>query len=146
MHTETSSVASPLRGLTTVVFPVDDFEGAKAWYARVLGIATYLDTPAYAEFRVGDYLHEFGLLNAPLSGGFAEPPRQASGALSDWHVDDIEGEVARPLDIGAKLQQPPRDFGRGFIGASVIDPFGHILGLMYNPHYLAVAAARMLAA
>ncbi|MER5183323.1 hypothetical protein ABT009_34110 [Streptomyces sp. NPDC002896] len=27
---------------------------------------------------------------------------------------------------------------RGFVGASVVDPFGNILGIMYNPHYLEV--------
>jgi hypothetical protein len=28
----------------------------------------------------------------------------------------------------------------GFITASVVDPFGNILGIMYNPHYLEVLA------
>lgn len=31
-----------------------------------------------------------------------------------------------------------QDRGEGFITATVIDPFGNVLGLMYNPHYLAV--------
>lgn len=26
--------------------------------------------------------------------------------------------------------------------ASVVDPFGNVLGVMYNPHYLAVLEAR----
>ncbi|MBJ3784288.1 VOC family protein [Devosia sediminis] len=142
MSTETDPIPSPLRGLTTVVFPVTDFDAAKSWYTKVFGIAPYMDTPAYAEFRVGDYQHEFGLLNVPMSGGFAQAPAAAGGAIVYWHVDDIEAELARLVSLGATLHQPARDFGRGFIGASVIDPFGHILALMYNPHYLAVAAAR----
>ena len=28
--------------------------------------------------------------------------------------------------------------GGGFITASVVDPFGNVLGIMYNPHYLDV--------
>jgi Predicted enzyme related to lactoylglutathione lyase len=142
MSDDTTPIPSPLRGLTTVVFPVADFEAARSWYARVFGIEPYLDTPAYAEFRVGDYLHEFGLLNAPLSGGFADAPETPGGAIVYWHVDDIEGELARLVALGATLRHPPRDFGRGFIGASVVDPFGHILALMRNPHYIEVFEAR----
>jgi hypothetical protein len=26
----------------------------------------------------------------------------------------------------------------GFVTASVVDPFGNVLGVMYNPHYLEV--------
>lgn len=25
--------------------------------------------------------------------------------------------------------------GQGFVTASVTDPFGNVLGIMYNPHY-----------
>jgi hypothetical protein len=43
--------------------------------------------------------------------------------------------------MGAKEHQAPRDRGKGFITASVVDPFGNILGIMYNPHYLEVLGA-----
>ena len=46
--------------------------------------------------------------------------------------------VDRLLSMGAKQHQSPRDFGEGLIGASVVDPFGNILGAMHNPHYLDV--------
>jgi hypothetical protein len=32
--------------------------------------------------------------------------------------------------------------GSGFLTASVIDPFGNVLGLFHNPHYLQMFAAR----
>ncbi len=38
--------------------------------------------------------------------------------------------------MGATALEPPLDREAGFITASVLDPFGNILGLMYNPHYL----------
>lgn len=44
--------------------------------------------------------------------------------------------------MGARLHHPPRDFGEGFVGASVIDPFGNVLGIMHNPHYLEVLERR----
>lgn len=125
-----------------MVFPVDDFDGAKAWYSKVFGLAPYMDTPAYAEFRVGDYQHEFGLLNVAMSGGFAEAPKSPGGAMVYWYVDDAEAQVARLVGLGATIKDPPRDFGQGFIGASVFDPFGHILAVMNNPHYRKVLDAR----
>ena len=42
------------------------------------------------------------------------------------------------LSMGAKDYQPPTNREEGFITAAVIDPFGNILGIMYNPHYLEV--------
>ncbi|MGB3337804.1 MAG: VOC family protein [Devosia sp.] len=143
MSDETIPVPAPLRGLTTVVFPVKDFERAKAWYADVLGVAPYMDTPAYAEFRIGDYQHEFGLLNVEMAGDFANPPGgAAAGAIVYWHVDDVDGTLEMLTSKGARRYQEPRDFGEGFIGASVTDPFGHILAVMNNPHYLKVHKAR----
>lgn len=145
MTDETNALNTPLRGLSTVVFPVTDFEEAKAWYQKVFGLAPYMDTPAYAEFRVGDYQHEFGLLNVPMSGGFAHAPDTAGGAIVYWYVDDAEAQFNRLIALGAKTDQPPRDFGQGFVGASVIDPFGHILAVMNNPHYRKVLEARTTA-
>ena len=40
--------------------------------------------------------------------------------------------------MGATQLEPPQDRGDGFITATVVDPFGNILGIMYNPHYLEI--------
>ncbi len=41
--------------------------------------------------------------------------------------------------MGAKKYEPLTKRGEaGFITASVVDPFGNILGIMYNPHYLEI--------
>ncbi len=41
--------------------------------------------------------------------------------------------------MGAKEYEPLTKRGEvGFITASVVDPFGNILGIMYNPHYLEI--------
>jgi len=34
------------------------------------------------------------------------------------------------------LRQPPTERGPGFVTASVVDPFGNVLGVMHNQHYL----------
>lgn len=41
--------------------------------------------------------------------------------------------------MGAKEYEPVTKRGdAGFVIASVVDPFGNILGIMYNPHYLEI--------
>lgn len=149
-----------LRGLTTVVYPTPDLAAAKRWYTEVLGIEPYFDRTAYVEFRTGDYEHELGLLDtnfagelsadvtamdATLSPAAAGPARGAPtpappGVIVYWHVDDVQATLDRLVALGATLHHPPRDFGEGFVGAAVIDPFGNVLGIMRNPHYLDVLA------
>jgi predicted enzyme related to lactoylglutathione lyase len=130
-----------LRGLTTVTYQAPDLAAARQWYTTFLGIEPYFARPEYIEFRVGDYEHEFGILDGKyreVVGLTANPDTAPSGVIAYWHVDDIEATLKRLLVLGARQLQAPRDFGQGFIGATVLDPFGNVLGLMYNPHYLAM--------
>jgi predicted enzyme related to lactoylglutathione lyase len=133
-----------LRGVSTVRYQADDLAAAKRWYAELLGIEPYFDRPEYAEFRLGDYQHELGLLDRKffgVLGGHEGAPTGPSGVVAYWHVDDVPATLDRLLSMGATQHEAPRDFGAGFVGASVIDPFGNILGIMYNPHYLEVLTA-----
>ena len=131
-----------LRGLATVSYWSNDLETAKAWYAEVLGVEPYFEVrgqdgqPAYYEFRIGDYQHELGLIDRRYLPAGAKPG--PGGVVAYWHVDDVPATLARLVAMGAKEHEPPVDRGQGFITATVIDPFGNILGIMYNPHYLEV--------
>jgi predicted enzyme related to lactoylglutathione lyase len=131
-----------LKGLTTVVYLADDLDAAKRWYGELLGIEPYFNRPEYVEFRLGDYQHELGILDRRYSPaeGSAGPRPAPAGAAVYWHVDDAAAAVDRLVAMGAKVLEAPRDFGEGFIGASVVDPFGNILSVMHNPHYLEVLA------
>lgn len=133
-----------LRGLTTVAYQSSDLEAAKRWYTELLGVQPYFQRPEYIEFRIGDYQHEFGILDSrylpDLGGG--GPTAQPGGAIVYWHVDDVHSLLERLQRMGATLHHPPRDFGEGFVGASVVDPFGNVLGIMHNPHYLEVLGTR----
>ncbi|MFB2582374.1 VOC family protein [Herbiconiux sp. P15] len=128
-----------LRGLSTVSFWAADLEAAETWYSELLGVEAYFHVPGYVEFRVGDFAHELGIIDARYA-----PPTRADGLGGEivyWHVDDVEASLERLLARGASLHEAPRDRSEGFITASVVDPFGNILGIMYNPHYLEVLAA-----
>ena len=59
-----------------------------------------------------------------------------------WHVDDVAATLERLVSMGAKEYEPLTRRGEaGFVTASVVDPFGNVLGIMYNPHYLEVLSS-----
>ncbi|TMR91148.1 VOC family protein [Nonomuraea basaltis] len=135
-----------LNGLTTVRFYAPDMEAAKRWYTELLGLPPYFDTPDYMEFRIGDYQHELGFVHSSHAGTElsmtpAPDTTGPAGSLVYWHVDDVPAALDRLVAMGAKEHDPPIDRGQGFITASVADPWGNLLGLMYNPHYLSILAA-----
>lgn len=135
-----------LRGFSTINFWADDVAAATAWYQEFLGTEAYFQRPgpdgnlAYAEFRIGDYQNELGIIDSRF-----RPPAAASeagGAVMHWHVDDLHSTVQRLLAMGATEYQPITAHGEsGFVTASVVDPFGNVLGVMNNPHYLDVLAS-----
>ncbi|MBL8154820.1 MAG: VOC family protein [Anaerolineae bacterium] len=136
-----------LRGLATVSFFADDVPAAKQWYTELLGILPYFErpdsqNPVYIEFRLGDYQHELGIIDRRYA------PQNASttpgGAILLWHVDDIESALATLKAMGATDYDPlTRRGDSGFITASVVDPFGNILGIMQNPHYLDILRSHL---
>ena len=133
-----------LRGLSTVNLFADDVPAAAAWYTEVLGVEPYFSRevdgrPAYVEFRLGDYRHELGIVDRRfLPAG----PDKPGGALVYWHVDDVRATFDRLISLGATVHMEPIERGPGFVPASVIDPFGNLLGIMYNQHYLDILQAR----
>ncbi|HWD78695.1 MAG TPA: VOC family protein [Kribbella sp.] len=129
-----------LRGLATVSFYAADVKAAREWYEKLLGIEAYyavpsVEAPAYVEFRFGDLQCELGIIDAKYA------PHQVgtgAGAIVYWHVDDLDGTLARLVELGATVNEDIVDRGNntGFRTASVVDPFGNLLGIMTNPHYL----------
>ena len=131
------SNTQPLRGFTTISYWAADLEAAKRWYTELLGIEPYFQRPGYCEFRLGDYQHELGLIDSKYAP-FDKEAHVPAGALMYWHVDDANATFDRLLSLGAIQLEAPVDRGHGYITASVVDPFGNVLGIMYNPHYLQV--------
>ena len=129
-----------LRGVATVNYYADDLEAAKDWYAELLGAQPYFAVPGgYYEFRIGDYQAELGIVNRKFAPSVTDQP---GGQLMYWHVDDVRATFRRLLALGAKEYEPvtERGEGTGFVTAAVVDPFGNVLGIMTNPHYLEILA------
>src|SRR5690349_3822570 len=134
----TQANALTLRGMATVNYWAADVPAARAWYRDLLGIEPYFqrpnaEQPDYVEFRLGDYQHELGIVNRKYAPPSAAPG--AGGTVLYWHVDDLDAMLAKVKSMGATEYQPVMKWGEaGFVTASVIDPFGNVLGLMFNPH------------
>jgi predicted enzyme related to lactoylglutathione lyase len=124
-----------LKGFATVAYYAADLDAAETWYAEVLGTQAYFHVPGYVEFRVGDYEHELGIIDARYAPTLSTEP---AGEIIQWHVEELETTFARLLELGATEYQGIVDRGHGFRTAAVVDPFGNILGIMTNPHYIAV--------
>jgi predicted enzyme related to lactoylglutathione lyase len=129
-----------LRGMATVNFWADDVAAARDWYAELFGVPAYFqmpnaEHPGYIEFRIGDDEDEFGIIDRTYAPKAMQPG--PGGAILLWHVDDVEAALERLKGMGAKEYDPITKRGdSGFVTASVIDPFGNVLGIMYNPHYV----------
>jgi predicted enzyme related to lactoylglutathione lyase len=116
-----------IKGLRTAAYPAPDLTRAKAWYAEVFGLAPYFDEPFYVGFNIGGF--ELGLVpDAPAS----RPP---GGVVAMWGVDDVRAACEHFFAHGATVHDEPKDVGGGITVASVLDPFGNIIGLIHNPSF-----------
>ncbi len=134
------------RGFATISFYADDLAAARDWYTELLGVEPYYafphppETPAYIEFRIGDDGDEFGFIDRKYAPtGASNAP---GGAVMFWHVDDLPATLEKLLAMGATVYESLTEREAGFTPASVVDPFGNVLGIMHNPHYLEVLATR----
>lgn len=60
---------------------------------------------------------------------------QPGGVHTYWGVDDLEATYAHLLALGAREHEAPKEVGGGIKVATVLDPFGNIIGLILNPHF-----------
>jgi len=114
-----------IHGMRTTVYPVADLAKAKEWYAQVFGKQPYFDQPFYVGFEIGGF--ELGLV--------PDGTPSTAGATVYWGVDDIDAEAARIVGLGAVQPNPVQDVGDAIRVVDLHDPFGNLLGLIYNPHF-----------
>jgi predicted enzyme related to lactoylglutathione lyase len=116
-------------GLRTAKYEVADMAKATEWYSKVLGIQPYFDEQAfYVGYNVGGY--DLGLVPAPK----AETKRAAAG-VAYWGVEDAHAAYKRLIELGATPVEEVQDVGGGMLVGEVRDPFGNILGIIYNPQF-----------
>ncbi len=117
-------------GLRTTIYNVGDIELAKDWYRRAFGVKPYFDQPYYVGFNIGGY--ELGL----------QPEKspttiKTESVVSYWGVEEIQQEYDRLLELGATANEEPVNVGGELMTATVKDPWGNVIGLIYNPYFKA---------
>jgi hypothetical protein len=111
--------------------------------------------PATRIFRVAQTLRVSdasylgaGFLSVPLDSFVLRlSDRKEPGILRglttvSFFADDVRAAFDRFESAGATVLERPIERGPGFVTASVVDPFGNILGVMYNKHYLEILESR----
>lgn len=127
---KTEAKKEPFLGIRTVIYKVDEIKKATEWYTQVVKKEPYFEEPFYVGFDVGGY--ELGL--EPIESGSIEI---GTNEISYWGVQDVNKEYQRLLDLGAKPHEEPQYVGGEIVTASVIDPWGNVIGLIYNPEFKA---------
>jgi predicted enzyme related to lactoylglutathione lyase/uncharacterized damage-inducible protein DinB len=115
-------------GVSTVRLHAEDLPAATRWYSDLLGVAPYFVRDAYVEWRIGPHDHELGILDLKYA-----PQHEQGGSVTYWQVEDVDAALADLLARGATVHEEVRDFGGGYRGAVVIDPFCNVLGIMQRP-------------
>jgi lactoylglutathione lyase len=117
-----------MTGLRTVIYKVPDIEKAKAWYAKAFKTEAYFDEPFYVGFNIGGY--ELGLLPEEHEAG-----DKAESVVAYWAADDIQEAYRHFTAVGASEHEQPFNVGGPIMTATVKDPWGNIIGLIYNPEF-----------
>ena len=119
---------TPMLGLRTAVYMVNDLHAAKKWYSEAFGTEPYFDEPFYVGFSIQGF--ELGLQPSEVK---AED--KAKSVYVYWGVNNIEKEYKRLVNLGATEDEAPNNVGGELMVASVKDPWGNLLGIIYNPYF-----------
>jgi lactoylglutathione lyase len=115
-------------GLRTVIYKVGDIGEAKNWYSLIFETQPYFDEPFYVGFNIAGY--ELGL------DPEIEPTTQKPESVKTyWGVQDVHAEYSRMISLGAIAHEEPQNVGGEIIAASLKDPWGNIIGLIYSPEF-----------
>ncbi len=115
-------------GLRTTIYHVPDLDEAKEWYTKVFGVSPYFDEEFYVGFNVAGY--ELGLV--PDS---TPSDKKSDNIESFWGVENVESEHQRFIELGATEHVAPTNVGGEIVVSNLKDPWGNVIGLIYNPDF-----------
>ena len=119
---------SKFLGLRTVIYSVPDLQKAKEWYSEAFHTEPYFDEPTYIGFSIAGY--ELGLVPSDI-----EPEVKTANIETMWGVPNVASEHKRLIDLGCTELNEPTDVGGDIVVSNVKDPWGNVIGLIYNPHF-----------
>ena len=115
-------------GLRTTIYKVSDINKAKEWYSKAFNVKPYFDEEYYIGYNIGGF--ELGL--QPESESTLN---KSENVVAYWGVDDIDKEFKRLIELGASEHEKPFNVGGELMTATIKDPWGNIIGLIYNPEF-----------
>lgn len=116
-----------MQGLRTTIYFVTDIEAATKWYEKLFEVKPYFVNACYVGFNIGGY--ELGL--SPQEENYVKK----ASVISYWGVEDMTTSFEKLKATGAAISEEIVDVGKGILMASIVDPWGNILGIIYNPHF-----------
>lgn len=121
-------MATKFLGLRTAIYKVDDLKKAITWYSKAFQVEPYFNEPFYVGFNIAGY--ELGLMpdKTPSS-------KKMDGVNTYWGVDNVQEEYDRFLSMGATDHEKPHNVGGELVVGAVKDPWGNVIGLIYNPDF-----------
>jgi lactoylglutathione lyase len=115
-------------GLRTTIYKVADIHQATLWYAQLFETNPYFEEPFYVGFNIAGY--ELGLQPEEKPVALKE-----ESVLTYWGVSDIQSAYHKMIALGAVEHEKPTNVGGEIQVASVKDPWGNIIGIIYNPEF-----------
>ncbi|WP_372753316.1 VOC family protein [Labilibaculum sp.] len=115
-------------GLRTTIYKTSDLAKAKEWYSKAFETSPYFDEEFYVGFSIGGY--ELGLLPEK-----DQLNSKADHVIAYWGVDDINKTYTHLLKSGAVMHEEPTNVGGELWVASVKDPWGNVIGIIFNPEF-----------
>lgn len=115
-------------GLRTCIYKVTDLRSATEWYAKAFGTEPYFNEVFYVGFNIAGY--ELGLISDenPTTG-------KGDGVNTYWGVENVEKEYKRLISLGATDYEEPHNVGGELVVGAVKDPWGNVVGMIYNPEF-----------
>ncbi len=115
-------------GLRTTIYKVPVIQKAKLWYAKAFETDPYFDEPFYVGFNIKGF--ELGL--QPEENSL---PNKTDNVVAYWGVNHIQEAYDRLIGLGAAEHEKPLNVGGELMVATIKDPYGNVIGLIYNPHF-----------
>ena len=126
--TEKKMNKTSILGLRTTIYKVSDIQKARDWYAKAFETKAYFDEPYYVGFNIGGY--ELGLQPEEGPKGI-----KIESVVSYWGVEKIHEVYDRLISLGATENEKPYNTGGEMMTATLKDPWGNVIGLIYNPYF-----------
>ena len=115
-------------GLRTTIYKVSEIEEATKWYSNAFETEPYFKESFYVGFNIAGY--ELGLV--PDNQQIEEKP---ASVMTYWGVENVGKIYEQLLEYGATVYEKPHNVGGEIEVGAVKDPWGNILGIIYNPEF-----------